>query len=234
MVRFAGTILTECLLVPLDCPLQPLLEGNFCTEPKFPLCPAHVEATPWLTVRPGRVPEEPVGGVCLFGIAVPEILFAERDGCELGIRADSAEDNALPDTCLACGLDDLDPHDCIVEKEIGRVFLVESNPSHLCCEVDDDILALHGLLTVLPFPEVQIAAAGDGKLLPLHSPLLELLDDGTAGEACTACYQDVFTFPETHFSLNPPSTISPQTSSPRSCPPRRWAQAQTPSCLHPP
>src|SRR5438128_2288821 len=61
--------------------------------------------------------------VRLFGIPVPEVLFAKRHRREFRVRADRTGSDHFSDSCLPSLVDDLHAHHEIVVEELAGVFL---------------------------------------------------------------------------------------------------------------
>ncbi len=92
-----------------------------------------------------RLLGDAVGGVGLLGVAVPEVVFAEGDRRELGVRADGAELDELAQVLRggvrAARLDELDAHEGVVVEEAAGVEAVGADAPDLRREVDDDVRA---------------------------------------------------------------------------------------------
>ena len=82
---------------------------------------------------------EAVGGVRLFGIAVPEIVLLEGDRGELRVGADRPEGDELVDLPQISLVEELDPHHDVLVEEGAGILLVEADAAHLGGEVDDDV-----------------------------------------------------------------------------------------------
>ena len=77
-----------------------------------------------------------IGGVGLFGVAGPKILFAEGDGGELRIGADCAHLDELLQAVLPRVLDQVQAHGHIVVEEPAGVGAIGADPAHLRRHVD--------------------------------------------------------------------------------------------------
>ena len=80
-----------------------------------------------------------IGGVGLFGIAVPELFLAERHRGELGVGADRADGEELGNASLTGLLDELDAHDGVVVEETSGVGPVGPDATDDGRKVDDQI-----------------------------------------------------------------------------------------------
>ena len=109
-----------------------------------------------------RLLGDAVGGVRLLGVAVPEVVLAERHRRELGVRADGAELDELAEVLRggvgAARLDELDAHEGVVVEEAAGVEAVGADAPDLRREVDDDVRAgeLEEHLDVVGDEEVEL------------------------------------------------------------------------------
>jgi len=140
----------------------------------------------------------PVRGIGLFRVPVPELVLAKWYRSELGVGTDCSKNYALLHTLLPCCLNDLDAHDCVVIEEFPGIVLVEPDAADFCGKVDDDIPAFHCLDAVLPFPEVEVTAPGDIELIVADTLLLKLFNNMGAEKPGTTREKDLFIFPECH------------------------------------
>jgi len=118
-----------------------------------------------LPVRLGLNKEEllgqAVGGVCLLGVPVPEVVFFEGDRREFGVRAHGPDGHEFSDPGLAGGLHQLEPHQGVVVQKLSRVPPAIPDPADLPRQVDHEVHSFHRPLAVFPSPEVMIPASGD-------------------------------------------------------------------------
>ena len=84
---------------------------------------------------------EAVGRVRLLGVAVPEVVLAERHRRELRVRADGADLDELLDAGEPGLLHELDAHDRVLVEEPARVLAVGADAADDGGEVDDHVAA---------------------------------------------------------------------------------------------
>ena len=80
-----------------------------------------------------------VGGVGLFGVAIPERLFAEGDGREFRISADGADGDEFLDAALPGFVHELDAHHQVDVEEIGGAGAVGANAAGQGGQVNDQV-----------------------------------------------------------------------------------------------
>ena len=129
-----------------------------------------------------------VGRVRLFRVAVPQILFAERNGRVLGVGADGAGGDELGHAGEPGLLEELGAHHQVVEKELARLLAVEADAADLRRQVDHEVRSPHDLAAGVPVAEIVLAAARDADLGRTLS--LERGDQRPAEEAGAARHQD--------------------------------------------
>ena len=82
---------------------------------------------------------QPVRRVGLLGVAVPEVVLAERHRDVLGVGADGAHADEPLDAGQPALLDQLDAHDRVVVEELAGGGHVRADPADDGGEVDDDL-----------------------------------------------------------------------------------------------
>jgi hypothetical protein len=112
----------------------------------------------------------------LLRIPVPEVLFPEWHGSEFRVCSDSSHNNTFFNIFLPSSLDHLDAHDRIIIEKLSRVVLVEPDSSHFRGEMNNDITVFDHPCTVLPFPQIDLSAAGNPDIFFMN-PFFEKLMD---------------------------------------------------------
>lgn len=80
---------------------------------------------------------DPVRGVGLLGIPIPEGLLTERHRGELGVGAHRSQENGLLGARFAGSFDDVGPHEQIVEIQASWIDEVVADSPYASCQVDD-------------------------------------------------------------------------------------------------
>jgi len=80
-----------------------------------------------------------IGGVGYFGVALPEVFFAEGNGGMVGIGADGSQGDELVDVVEVAFVDELGSHHDVVVEKGGRVFPVIADAAYFCGQMDDDV-----------------------------------------------------------------------------------------------
>ena len=89
-----------------------------------------------LSMDQQRLLGDAVRGVGLLRVPVPQVVFGERHGGELRVRADGAEQHRLVDAGSAGRLDDVRPHQQVGQVQRRRLRLVEADAADTGGEVD--------------------------------------------------------------------------------------------------
>ena len=114
-----------------------------------------------------------VGRVGLFRVAVPDVVFLERNRRELRVRADRAGRDQLPDLGQAALLEHVQPHHRVLEQVAARVVAVGADAADLCRQVDDQVRPRVGQQATdgCAIDQVVVARARDehARALPLHA-----------------------------------------------------------------
>jgi len=77
--------------------------------------------------------------VGLFGITVPQMLFLERDGCELGIGANGTDGHKLFHAALPSLVHQLHAHHQVIVEKLGGLGHICANAAYMRGQMDDDI-----------------------------------------------------------------------------------------------
>src|ERR1700687_1558569 len=80
-----------------------------------------------------------IRSVRFFGIAIPEILLAERNRSEFWIGADGAGTYEFFNALTASGFDDIQPHRGIIVKKAARVLAICADACDHCGKMDENI-----------------------------------------------------------------------------------------------
>jgi hypothetical protein len=82
---------------------------------------------------------QPVGGVGLLRVAVPQRVLGEGHGRELGIGADRARHHHLGHAGDPAGLQQLDAHEGVLVEEPARLVLLAPDPADHRGQVHDRV-----------------------------------------------------------------------------------------------
>ncbi len=118
---------------------------------------------------------QPVGRVGLLGVAVPQIVLAERHRRELRIRADGAGRDQFLQADAAAFFDELHAHHQVVVEKLSRVDAVGADAAHARRQVHDQV----GLRVAIEPPhrldvdQVVVARTRHRQLGPAGAQLLD-------------------------------------------------------------
>ena len=104
---------------------------------------------------------QPVGGVGLLRVAVPEVVLMEGDGCELWVGADRADGAEFLDASEARFLHQLGAHHQVVGEEGAGVFPVEADAAHPSREMNHGVGALDDLAAAVALDQVEALRTRD-------------------------------------------------------------------------
>ena len=132
---------------------------------------------------------QPVGGVGLLRVAVPQGGLAERHRGVLGVGADRARDHHLGDPGDPAGLQQLDAHERVLVEEPARLVPVGADPADHRGQVHDRVGAGVGQHPVDLGPPAQVVA-GPAEGEHLGAVALQLGGDVAAEEAGAPGHDD--------------------------------------------
>ena len=139
---------------------------------------------------------ETVRGVRLLGIAVPQVLLAERHGRELRVRAHGPDRHELRDARETGVFDELRAHDQVVVEEPAGVLAVGADAADHGGEVDHEVGArLREHPRDAGFPAQVVLAAARHERLRTAAPAQRLHHEG-AEEPGTAGDRNALAVPE--------------------------------------
>jgi len=137
---------------------------------------------------------EAIRGVGFLGVAIPDIVFFERDGSEFWVRADGSYGDEFFDFADACLVDELDAHHKIFVEEFAGVDAISTDTPYYRGKMNYDIgfhIIVHAdaigetdEIIILDFRDEYIFAAA----------FLKALNYKRAEEAGTAGDYDTFIF----------------------------------------
>ncbi len=139
---------------------------------------------------------QPVRGVGLLGIAVPQVFFAEGHRRELGIGADRANGNELVYAFLPGFVHQRNTHNQILVEKFSRAGAVGANPAGKGSKMDQDIR--FGVIehAVLVFHCGQVVIFDPGHKDVLCAALAELFKDEGAKESSPTGHTNTFILPK--------------------------------------
>ena len=80
-----------------------------------------------------------IGGIRLFGITVPEVVFFKRHRGKFRVGADRSQGDKFFNSLEITLMDQLDAHQNVFIEEGAGILLVEADAAHLGCQMDDDV-----------------------------------------------------------------------------------------------
>ena len=131
---------------------------------------------------------QPVGRVRLFGVAVPQVVFLERDGRELGVRTDRPDRDELLDAGEAGFLHQLGAHHQVVEEEGAGVFPVEADAAHPGRQMNHGVGALDDLTAAVALDQVEALRTRDEDIPA--AMLAQPRNEARPKEAPATCHHD--------------------------------------------